>query len=136
MTALSRRRFFSHVGRLVVLVPAGYAVLVGAGCGTSPTADCAAVDTVMSTGAALIVVSSCAGANAGHSHDFTIMNTDLATPPAAGVNGNTSPYDDDQHVHTVALTQAELQSIQAGGTVTKTSGTTVNHSHDFRFRKA
>ena len=135
MTAeLTRRDFFTHAGRLVVFLPVGASLI--AACGSSPNADCSSADTVMSTGAALIVTSTCAGAGAGHDHDFTVQDTDLATPPAAGVTGNSSPYDDDQHVHTVTLTQADLTSIQAGTTVTITSGTTLSHSHTFNFRKA
>lgn len=133
--ASTRREFFTSVGRLVVLLPAGAALVAACGSSTS-NADCASADTVMTTGAALIVVSTCNGAGSGHTHDFTVMATDLATPPAAGVSSNTSPYDDDQHVHTVALTQANLQAIQAGQTVAITSGTTLTHSHVFNFRKA
>jgi len=97
MTAdLTRRSFFTNVGRLVVLVPAGYALLAGVGCGTDSNPDCTTAGTVMSTGAALVVVSTCSGAGKGHTHDFTIQDTDLAAPPAAGVSGNSSPYDDDR----------------------------------------
>jgi len=132
---LSRRNFFSNLGRLAVLVPAGW-VVVGAACGSSPAGECGEANSVMPTGAGVIVVSTCSGASGGHTHDFTLTNNDLATPPAAGVDGLTSPYDDDQHTHTVALTQAELQAIQNGATVTKATGTTASHSHTFNFRKA
>ncbi len=135
MTAeLTRRDFFTKAGRLVVLLPVGASLI--AACGSSPNADCTTANTAMSTGAALIVTSSCAGAGAGHDHDFTIQNSDLSTPPAAGVSGNSSPYDDDQHVHTVSITQAQLQMIQAGQTVSITSGSTLGHTHTFDFKLA
>lgn len=128
MIELSRRHF-------LVLIPAGAAVLAAA-CGSSSNPDCASAGTVMTTGTALVVVSSCNGSGAGHTHDYTIMDSDLATPPAAGLSDNTSPYDDDQHVHTMVLTQADLQAIHAGQTVTKTSGTTLGHAHVFDFKSA
>jgi hypothetical protein len=137
MTAeLSRRDFFTRFGHLVVLVPIGTSVLLGAGCGNSGGSDCASANTVMDTGTAIIVTSTCAGSGNGHDHDFTVQDTDLATPPAAGVSGNSSPYDDDQHVHTVSITQAQLQMIQAGQTVSIVSGTTLSHVHTFNFKKS
>jgi len=131
---LSRRAFFAHASRLVVLVPAGWTLV--AACGSSSSGECNGADTVMSTGAAIVVISTCNGLGGGHTHDFTVQNTDLATPPAAGVSGNSSPYDDDGHTHTVSLTQADLQNIQNGQTVTKQSGTTNSHMHTFDFKKA
>jgi hypothetical protein len=133
---LTRRDFFSNLGRLVVLVPAGWMIVGAAGCGSSSSGECTGADTVMDTGAALIVVSSCTGINGGHTHDYTVQDADLAAPPAAGVSGLTSPYDDDQHTHTIALTMADLASIQAGQTVTIESGKTGGHSHTFHFHKA
>jgi hypothetical protein len=137
MTAeLSRRDFFTRFGHIAIFVPIGTSVLLGAGCGTSPSSDCATADTVMDTGTALTVTSTCTGPNGGHDHDFTVQNTDLATPPSAGVSGNSTPYDDDQHVHTVTITMAQLASIQAGQTVSIVSGTTLAHTHTFNFRKS
>jgi hypothetical protein len=137
MTAeLTRRDFFTRAGKLVVLLPIGASLIAGTGCTDSANADCATADTVMATSTAIVVTSTCAGAGKGHDHDFTVQDTDLATPPAAGVSGNSSPYEDDQHVHTVAITQAQLQSIQAGQTVSVISGSTLQHTHTFNFRKA
>ncbi len=133
---LTRRTFFTSLGRLVVLVPAGWMVLNAAACGSDSNPDCATSDTVILTADALVVTSTCTGGSSGHEHDFTVMNTDLATPPDAGVSGNSSAYDDDLHVHTVALTQTDLTNIQAGQTVPVESGSTLNHTHVFNFRKA
>ena len=128
---LTRRDFFTHAGRLVVFLPVGASLI--AACGGSSNKDCSTADSQADDGTSLIVTSSCDG---GHDHDFSVAHTDLATPPAAGVSGNSTPYDDDQHVHTVSITQAQLAMIQAGQTVSITSGTTLNHSHVFNFKKA
>jgi len=132
-TDLSRRTFVTGLGRLVVLVPAGWMVLNAAACGSDSNADCTTAGAVMLTADALTVTSDC---DSTHDHDFTVMTADLAAPPAAGVSGNSTPYDDDQHVHTVALTQTDLTNIQAGQIVPVQSGTTLNHMHIFNFRKA
>jgi hypothetical protein len=113
-----------------VVLPVGW-VLLQAGCSSSSSnEDCADANKLVSTATAITVTSVCNE----HTHDFTIMMTDLATPPAAGVSGSTSAYVDDGHVHTMALTTADLANIQAGMTVTKTSGSTLGHTHDFNFR--
>jgi hypothetical protein len=114
---------------MFLALPAGW-MLVQAGCGDSSNADCADADKLVSTATAITVTSVCNE----HTHDFTIMMTDLATPPATGVSGNTTAYADDGHVHTMALTSADLANIQAGMKVTKTSGSALGHTHDFNFR--
>jgi hypothetical protein len=115
---------------LFVVLPIGW-VVVQAGCSSSSDdEDCADANKLVTTATAITVTSVCNE----HTHDFTIMMTDLATPPAAGVSGNTSAYVDDGHVHTMALTTADLSNIQAGMTVTKTSGSALGHTHDFNFR--
>jgi hypothetical protein len=116
---------------MVVILPVGWA-LVQIGCSTSSNTDCADADKLVTTATAITVTSVCNE----HTHDFTIMKSDLATPPAAGASGNTSAYADDGHVHTMALTMADLANIQAGMTITKTSGTALGHTHDFNFRLA
>ena len=134
--ALTRRDFFGRFGRLVVLVPIGTSLIAGAGCSSNSSPDCTTADTVMATATSIVVTSTCTGPNGGHDHDFEVQDTDLATPPAAGVSGNSSAYDDDGHVHTVAITQAQLQMIQTGQTVSVVSGTTLDHNHTFNFRKS
>jgi hypothetical protein len=116
---------------MVVILPVGWA-LVQLGCSSSSENDCADADKLVTTATAITVTSVCNE----HTHDFTIMKSDLTTPPTAGVNGNTSAYADDGHVHTMALTMADLANIQAGMTITKTSGTALGHTHDFNFRLA
>ena len=114
---------------IFVVVPAGW-VLVQAGCSSNSSDDCADANKLVSTATAITVTSVCNQ----HTHDFTIMKTDLATPPATGVSGNTTAYADDGHVHTMALTATDLANIQAGMPVTKTSGSALGHTHDFNFR--
>jgi len=116
---------------MLIALPAGW-VLVQTGCAGDSNNDCADADKLVATATAITVTSVCNE----HTHDFTIMKSDLATPPAAGVMGNTSAYDDDGHVHTMALTMADLANIEAGMTIKKTSGSAVGHTHDFNFRLA
>jgi len=71
--------------------------------------------------------------DSGHNHTYQIMMSELTNPPTAGVNRQTSLASG--HTHVVAITQAELQSIQNGQTVTKTSTTSAGHTHTFQFRK-
>jgi hypothetical protein len=125
----TRREFARDVGRLVLLLPAGW-MLFQAGCEGD---ECATADDVSSTATAIVVTSTC---DDGHTHDYSIAMADLATPPAAGVSGNTTAYEDDGHVHAIALAQADLMQIQSGTTVTKMSASAVGHVHTFNFRKA
>ena len=41
----------------------------------------------------------------------------------------------ENHTHTVALTEAELASIQGGTSVTKTTSEDDDHTHTFTFSK-
>jgi len=69
----------------------------------------------------------------GHTHTVGLQVSDLTAPPAAGVNKATSF--NTNHSHQVALTSAELDSIQAGNTVTKTTSNDDGHSHTFAFHR-
>jgi hypothetical protein len=99
-------------------------------CSSDTPADCKTAGKVASTATTLTVTSSC---NGNHDHDYDVMTSDLSSPPAAGVSGESTPYDDDGHTHTVALTMAQLAQIEAGSSVTVTSGSTLNHTHTFTF---
>jgi hypothetical protein len=66
----------------------------------------------------------------------TLNKTDVQTPPAAGVSGNTSSSS--AHVHTFALTQAQLTTVMGGAPVTITTGSSVTggaHTHDITITK-
>jgi hypothetical protein len=66
-----------------------------------------------------------------HSHTFTIDDSAIASPPAAGLSGPTVGGD---HSHNVSISMADLQHMAAGQTVvTATTGQT--HSHVFTFLK-
>jgi len=103
-------------------------VLVSAGlmkCGSSPTGPSSMTSrTFTST------------SDNGHSHTFTIQNTDVQSPPAAGISGNTSSSGG--HSHSFAMTQAQLQSVMGGASVVITSGVSSvggNHTHNFTIIK-
>jgi hypothetical protein len=69
----------------------------------------------------------------GHTHTVTLQLTDLTNPPAAGVTKDTSV--DMAHMHQVSLTEAELESIELGNSVTKITTNNDNHTHTFTFHK-
>jgi len=121
----TRRELFLGSLKLVVLLP-----LVGCSSNDTPQ-DCKTANQVTNTSGSLTVTSSC---NGGHTHDFEVAAMDLSSPPAAGVSGDSSVYDDDGHSHTVTLTMAQLAQIQSGTAVTVTSGVTLSHAHTFVFR--
>jgi hypothetical protein len=68
----------------------------------------------------------------GHTHTLCVPTADLTSPPAGGATYTSSGPDP---THTVALTQAQLQSIEGGQTVTVTSSVANSHTHDFAIRK-
>ena len=116
---MSRRQLVVQVGSFLIFLPASGWL----GCGGSSTpggADQTALTFTSST-------------DAGHNHTYQIMMSELSNPPAAGINRQTSLASG--HTHAVAITQAELQSIQSGQTVTKVSTTSSGHSHTFQFSK-
>ena len=126
----SRRQFLVDAGRVALWLPAGWMLVQACG-GNGSGDDCGNADGVAATATTVTVTSSCDG---GHTHDFTVQIADLQMPPSAGVSGESTPSSDG-HVHSVALTGAELGQIESGATVTKTSGLTNNHVHTFAFRK-
>jgi hypothetical protein len=66
-----------------------------------------------------------------HTHALCVPTTDLTAPPSEGVIYTTSF--DAGHDHTVTLTQAQLQSIEAGTAVTVT--TSSPYPHNFTIAK-
>jgi hypothetical protein len=67
----------------------------------------------------------------GHTHTLCVPLSDLTNPPAAGVTYTTST--DVNHNHTVALTQQQLQTINAGTAVTVTTSSPL--AHNFTIQK-
>jgi hypothetical protein len=64
----------------------------------------------------------------GHTHTLCVPTTDLTNPPAAGVTYTTSFDAGHTHTHTVVLTQAQLQTINGGGSVTVTTSSPASHN--------
>jgi hypothetical protein len=129
----TRRQFLMAAGRVMIALPIGWSI---AGCGSSSSASgsaCSNADKLVTMGTSLVFTSSC---DSSHTHDFTLMTTELSAPAAAGVMRDTSIDPFDNHAHTVTLTQAELTTIEGGATVTKASTPTNGHQHTYMFRKA
>ena len=122
---LTRRELLSQ-STVLLLVPIAGAI---AGCSSSSSA---------STGGSPDDSGSCDGVfetstvTANHTHTLCVPTTDLTSPPAAGVTYTTSIAAG--HSHTVVLTQAQLQSINSGGSVTVT--TSSPFPHNFTITKA
>jgi hypothetical protein len=70
----------------------------------------------------------------GHTHTFTLSQAELTTPPATGLDRDTSLVQG--HVHMVVLTAADLRAIDTGGTVEKVTSVDAGHDHAFSFQKA
>ena len=116
---MSRRQIVVQVGSFLILLPASGWLSCG-GSSTPARTDQTALTFTSST-------------DAGHNHTYQIMMSELSNPPTDGINRQTSVAAG--HTHAVAITQAELQSIQSGQTVTKVSTTSSGHSHTFQFRE-
>lgn len=112
---MDRREVILKFGGLLLVLPAARVLMA---CGGSDGTQ------------ALTFISS---NDLGHTHTVALQMTDLTAPPPAGVNETTSF--NTNHTHQVALTAAELDSIQAGTTVTKTTSTDDGHSHTFAFHR-
>jgi hypothetical protein len=69
----------------------------------------------------------------GHTHTITLQKTEVAAPPAAGINRQTSSGSG--HTHAFVMTQAQLQDVLAGTPVNVTTGDTSGHNHDFTITK-
>src|SRR5436305_7500479 len=109
----TRREFLVAAGRLMIALPVGWSIAgTVAGCGSGSTSGgCANAGKLVTSGTNLVFTSSC---DAAHTHDFTLMTTELSAPPAAGVMRDTSIDTVDNHSHVVTLSQADLTAIQGG----------------------
>ncbi len=68
-----------------------------------------------------------------HTHTICVLDTDLTNPPAAGVTYVSSNVL--SHTHNVTFTQAQLQTINGGASVTVTSSAP-DPTHNFTVMKA
>ena len=117
---MNRREVLFRVGGLLLALPASRVLLA---CGGDSNNG-------MDPNSLRFISSS----DLGHTHFFTLQLTEITSPPAAGINRQTS--NDLSHTHTVTLTAADLDSINAGNTVTITTSNDDNHTHTFAFRKS
>jgi hypothetical protein len=118
---MNRREVIVKLGGLLLVLPASRVLMAcGSDSGGNPTS--------------LTFTSS---NDDGHTHTVSLGLTEIGTPPAAGVTKTTST--DLSHNHTVTLTMADLDSIDAGNTVTKTTSEDTEpghvHTHTFAFHK-
>ena len=68
-----------------------------------------------------------------HSHTFAIAFSDLSSPPANGVSGETSTAL--SHTHTVMVSMSDLENVEMGESMMVTTSVTGGHSHVFTFVK-
>ncbi len=118
---LDRRELLVRTGVILLLVPIVGCSSYGSSGASADAASCDGVDTTSSVAAS-------------HTHTLCVPNTDLSSPPATGATYTTS--NNGGHTHTVTLAQAQLQQIEAGGTVTVTSSNVQGHTHTFAIHRA
>ena len=73
-----------------------------------------------------------------HAHTFTVQQSEIQTPPAAGISRQTSNPTDaytGAHTHTFTMTQADLTNVKNGTPVTISTADTNSHHHDFTISK-
>jgi hypothetical protein len=133
---MERRQFLLHVGGIVLILPtAGY--LVACGDSTPPTGQTTTqtppetTPTVTTGNQQFTFTSSLVS---GHTHTFTLSQSELTTPPAGGLQRDTALVQ--AHVHTVMLTEADLLAIDQNQTVVKVTTVNDGHDHSFSFTKA
>jgi hypothetical protein len=66
-----------------------------------------------------------------HIHTFTLDDSDIDSPPSAGVSRMSST--NSMHSHSVDITADQLAFVADGGTVEVTSGVAGTHTHVFTF---
>jgi hypothetical protein len=116
---MERREMVLRLGTLVLALPAGHLL---AACGGDDSGSGAQADALTFT----------SSVDDGHRHTVTIERASLTDSPPAGVQRVTSS--DTGHNHVVVLTEADLDTINAGQTVTRQSTEDDGHSHTFVFR--
>jgi len=115
---MKRRDFLLMAGSAVIAVPL-VAALGGCGDGSSGTAASAGDFTITSSTSNL------------HTHAITIKAADLT----AGVQVVYTTTNTSGHTHTVVITPAQFNDINAGNTDNITSSVDLTHSHDFPVKK-
>jgi hypothetical protein len=132
---VTRREFLRGSAGVVSTATVTLLVTRLIGCGTTDNG------TATSTGTTLPAcdgVGATSGVTLGHTHDVCVAASDLTSPQAAGMTYTTTPsvLNGLAHTHTISLTQAQLQAIQAGQTVmvessTPSTAAIESHTHSF-----
>jgi hypothetical protein len=125
---LTRRELLSKSTVLLLMVPVAGGALA---CSTSNNSSSSVIQASDDASACDGILEISTVTN-DHDHNLCVPTTDLTAPPAAGVTYTTSF--NDGHDHTVALTQAQLTSIEGGTAVTVT--TSSPYPHNFTISKA
>ncbi len=113
---LTRREMLSQSSTvLLLLVP----VAGAAGCGSSSSGS-------SGPGGSCDGIEDTSTVTNNHTHTLCTLTSDLTNPPAAGVSYTTST--NAGHNHTVMLSQAQLQSIESGMSVTVTTSSPFPHN--------
>ena len=115
----TRRAFLASTTVTLLLIPLASAACTSSGPMRAGNGSCNGVQTTSSVALS-------------HTHTLCVPSTDLADPQAGGMTYTTSGPDP---THTVTLTQAQLQAIEAGQTVNVTTSVAASHTHDFAIRK-
>jgi hypothetical protein len=119
MQSMNRREVIFRIGGLLLALPASRVLLAcggDSGGGTDPNS--------------LRFISS---SDLGHTHFFFLEKNEITNPPTAGIDRLTT--NDLAHTHSVTLTEADLDNINAGQTITITTSNDDNHTHTFNFHK-
>jgi hypothetical protein len=120
---MDRREFVNlTVGSVIAVGGSLFLVTCGSSGGTSVDNSPAAPPT--QSGTTITYTTSNVSA---HFHTFGVDVSAFSSPPAAGVSGSTST--DAGHMHTVAISMADLQNVEGGQTVLVTTGSTDGHMH-------
>jgi len=132
---MNRRTFLTQAGTVVLILPAGR-LLTGCGDSNEPAPPPGGGTNTPSgpstpTATELDFTSSVVN---GHSHDVTIQVSMLSDSPAGGDSLTTTNVN--SHTHELVLTEAELDSIQAGQTVTRETSLDAGHTHTFALSKS
>lgn len=127
---IHRRQFLRLSFGTVIALPVGMFLVQGCEDETgTPNGDTPDAPPAM-VGTQVVYTTNAVG---DHSHTFGIEATSFASPPMTGVTGSTSSAEG--HLHSVTVTMADLQNVQAGQTVKITSGTGGGHTHVLTFVK-
>ena len=115
---MNRREVIFRVGGLLLALPASRVLLACGGDSGGANAN------------SLRFISS---SDLGHTHFFFLDKNEITNPPTAGIDRLTT--NDLAHTHSVTLTEADLDNINAGQTVSITTSNDDNHTHTFNFHK-